>query len=80
MPNYVLIQDQNNKVTQGGLALPDKQDNTPSIGIVMVATKELKMGTTVWYKHFAGEEVGWNNLKLKAVHVDDIIAWEGGEV
>lgn len=76
-PNYVLVELIDEQETAGGLALPEKQDTRPSVGIV-IESSNIKFDAkyTIWFKHFAGEPIEYKGKSYLLIHEDDIVAWE----
>lgn len=75
-PNYVLVELEDSDKTAGGLALPEKQDNRPSVGRVVRSSSTNLPRERIWFKHFAGEEVEYKGKSYLLIHEDDIVAWE----
>lgn len=68
------------EVTDSGIYLPEKKDDTPITGYVEDWGSEwdgitLPKGTKVWYKMWAGEDVLVEGVKYRLVHKKDLIAF-----
>lgn len=72
---YLLVQPILNKETEGGLALPDDAKSRPQMGELLEDAGDLKKGTVIYFRSFAGEPIGDYLL----VHGEDVIAWDDGK-
>ena len=61
--------------TAGGIYLPEKQKDRPQKGTVISSdVSEIKEGTKVLFRKYAGEPLKEDGRELKIVHIKDVIA------
>jgi chaperonin GroES len=90
-PGYILIEPQESeKKTASGIVLPDSHEEKPSKGKVLVVgsaiyddgreiVSPVKVGDTVIYKKWGGNEYKVEDKEYLFVEFKDILAIEGGK-
>lgn len=86
-PGYLLVEPaKQEKKTASGLYLPDSHDEKPQYGTVLAVGGKLindrgveidspaKVGNTVVYKKWGGNEVNVENVEYQFLRFDDILA------
>lgn len=84
--DYVLIlpdtQGDIDKPNEAGIYLPEKKDDTPVTGIIIIPAPDMGaflINAKVWFKMWAGEKIKYAGKDYLLVHAKDIIGYEPQE-